>query len=50
MRRPHSVIPSENATPARTDGSRHEILTVTPGASSTPLCFAQNDGVGRHDP
>jgi hypothetical protein len=50
MRHPHCVIPSENASPARTDGSRHEILTVTARASSTPLRFAQNDGVVHRDP
>jgi hypothetical protein len=44
MRQFHPVIPSENASPARTEGSRHDILTVTPQASSTPRRFAQNDG------
>jgi hypothetical protein len=37
--RHHAVIPSENASPARTDGSRHEILTLALRASSTPLRF-----------
>jgi hypothetical protein len=50
MSRLRSVIPSENGSPARTDGSRHEILTVPPRASSTPLCFAQNRGAVHQDP
>jgi hypothetical protein len=45
MRRPHSVIPSENASPVRTEGSRHVTSTVTPRASTTSLRFAQNDVV-----
>jgi len=49
MRRPYSVIPSEIASPARTDGSRHEILTLMPRASPTRLRFAQNAGVVHHD-
>jgi hypothetical protein len=50
MRPPHSFIPIENASPVRNDGSRHEILTVTPRASSSPLRFVQNDGVVRYNP
>jgi hypothetical protein len=43
MRLPRFVIPSENASPARTEESRHETLMVTQRDSSSPLCFAQND-------
>ena len=50
MRRLRSVIPSENGSPARTDGASHEILTVMPRSSSTPLRFAQNHGVVHQDP
>ena len=38
-----SVIPSENASPARTEESRHETLMVTQQDSSSPLRFAQNN-------
>jgi len=38
-----SVIPSENASPARTEESPHETLMVTQQDSSSPLRFAQND-------
>ena len=38
-----SVIPSENASPARTEEFRHETLMVTQQDSSSPLRFAQND-------
>ena len=50
MRRLRSVIPSENGSPARTDGSQSEILRVAPRASSTPLRFAQNHGAVHQDP
>ena len=50
MRRPYSVIPNEDANPARTDRFGHEILAVRPRASPTPLRFAENDGVVHHDP
>jgi hypothetical protein len=43
MRHP-KVIPSENASPARTEGSRRENLKVT---SSGSFDFAQDDGHGQ---
>jgi 3-hydroxyacyl-CoA dehydrogenase/enoyl-CoA hydratase/3-hydroxybutyryl-CoA epimerase len=42
--RAQPVISSENATPARSEGSRHESLKVTQRDPSTPLRFAQDDG------
>ncbi len=37
------VIPSENATAARSEGSRHESFKVTQPDSSTPLRFGRDD-------
>jgi hypothetical protein len=42
VRAPSSVIPSENASPARTEGSRAAIFKVT---SAGCLDFARHDGV-----
>src|SRR5437016_11075938 len=37
------VIPSQNATPARSEGSRHESFKVTPRDLSTPLLSGRDD-------
>src|SRR5437764_14696826 len=37
------VIPSENATPARSEGSRHESFKVTPRDPFTPLLSGGDD-------
>src|SRR5213078_219388 len=37
------VIPSENATPARSEGSRHESFKVTRRDPSTPLRSGRDD-------
>src|SRR6266536_3693128 len=39
----HFVIPSENATPARSEGSRCAIFKVTPRDPSTTLRSARDD-------
>jgi 3-hydroxyacyl-CoA dehydrogenase / enoyl-CoA hydratase / 3-hydroxybutyryl-CoA epimerase len=44
LRAANPVIPSENASPARTEESRHESLKVTQRDRSTALRFAQDDG------
>src|SRR5207247_1515337 len=38
------VIPSENTTPARSEGSRRDGFKVTPRDPSTPLRYAQDHG------
>ena len=39
----NTVIPSENASPARAEGSRYEALRVAQRDSSAPLRYARND-------